>query len=136
MADDAIPEAQRTWQEFDTPTLTLTLLDAAGAAIPSANIVTLTLSQWVEQGPNLPGKVINSRNAQSVLNLHNVTVHSTSGLVTWSLQPADTTFVSRDKGVIEETHHFLFKISYTASAATVVKSYRDSYTIQRAPTVA
>lgn len=135
MADDTLPDNQRTVDEGDTPNLQVTLLDAAGAAIALASVSTLTLTQWIETGPpGRPGSSavsINSRNAQNVKNANNVTVHATSGLVTWQLQAADTAMQSRDMTVLEEKHWFRFDLTYTATAGTLAKSYPDYYTVLR-----
>ena len=63
-----------------------TLLDEAGAAIPLANINSLTLTLR----DAMTGNIINSRSSQNVLNANNVTVNNTTGAVNWSIQVADT----------------------------------------------
>jgi hypothetical protein len=39
------------------------------------------------------GSIINNREGQDILNANGVTFHATSGLLTWTLQPADTVIV-------------------------------------------
>lgn len=65
--------------------LTFTLKDNLGVAVPLATITSLRVTLYDRS----TGTIINSRNNQDVLNANNVTVHATSGLVTWSVQPAD-----------------------------------------------
>lgn len=136
MANDSLQDNQRDWPEGSSPTLTFTLVDDTGTPIALSNINSLTLYQWIDQGGGKPGKTINSRNAQDVKNAHNVTVDATSGLVTWSLQPADLAMQSKDTVVIEERHYFRFDLSYQAGGATVTHSGCgqlgfDYYTIYR-----
>ncbi len=82
---------------------TATLQDAAEVAIPSADLTTLTLTLYDVD----TGDIINSRNAQDVLNTNNVTVHATSGLLTWILQPLDNVIVTSASHV--EGHVALFE---------------------------
>ena len=72
--------------EGTTAQITFTLKDESLVVIPSNQIVTLKLTLFNEQSRT----IINARNAQDILNTNNVTVHTSSGLVTWLLQPADT----------------------------------------------
>lgn len=59
--------------------------------IPLASLLTLTLTLYVVQ---TDGSIayVNSRNAQNVLNLNNVTV-SAAGVLTWAIQTADTALI-------------------------------------------
>lgn len=59
--------------------------------IPLASLLTLTLTLYVVQ---TDGSIayVNSRNAQNVLNLNNVTV-SALGVLTWAIQTLDTALV-------------------------------------------
>lgn len=77
--------------EKTTPRYTAVLRDDTGAAIPAASLVTLTLSLYVVKTDGTIG-IVNSRNAQNVLNANNVTVDANGNLV-WSVQVADTTLV-------------------------------------------
>lgn len=135
MADDTLSDAERIWDEGDTPDLTVTLLDRDGVAIPLADILTLKLTQWISQPRGQPGLKINNRNSQNVLNTQGVTVHATSGLVTWQLSASDTAFQSKDELVLEEVHNFSFALTYTSTAGTQAKSYVDHYVIQRRQSV-
>ena len=131
MSDDVLPSNMSEWQEGDTPVLTVTLLDSAGAAIPLANVLTLKLTQWIAQDRGLPGITINSRNLQDVKNAHDVTIHATSGLVSWGLTTSDTAFQNKDTTVLEERHEFRFDLLFNASGVATSKSYVDNYLIQR-----
>lgn len=135
MADETLPDNERTWDEGDTPQLQVTLVDSTGTPIPLSAISTLTLTQWVETGPpGRPGTIatrINSRNAQNVKNANNVTVGSTTGLVTWQLGTGDTAMQSNDLTVTEEKHYFRFDLNFVAAAVTLAKSYPDFYTVVR-----
>jgi hypothetical protein len=131
MSDDAVPDNELSWNEGDTPDLTVYLIDRDGDPIPVANILTLNLSQWIAQGLGQPGISINSRKLQNALNANNVTVHSTSGLVTWQLQTADSAMQSKDTTVDEETHNYRFDITYTAGSATIAKSWPGHYIVRR-----
>ena len=86
-----------------------TLLDSDGTAIPLANIdaLTLTLTNAAD------GSTVNSRSAQNVLNTNNVTVDSTTGALTWLIQPEDTTLVDTD--LASEDHVAVFNWTYETS---------------------
>ena len=94
---------------------TTTMKDADGTAIPLANISTITLTLY-NRGD---GSIINSRGtpaAQDVKNANNVTIHATSGLLTWAIQADDNPIVSSAVPVNDrETHIALFEIAYTGA---------------------
>jgi len=71
--------------ESTSAVYTATLQDETGTVIPSAAIDSITMTLTEMSG----GEVVNSRNAQDVLNANNCTMHATSGLFTWNVQPAD-----------------------------------------------
>jgi len=81
--------------EKTTAKITFTLKDESvpSAVIPLDQIATFTLTLYNEESRT----IINARDAQNVLNLNNVTVHATSGLVTWLLQSADTSIETATK---------------------------------------
>lgn len=85
----AISENNRTFFEGATGKYTATLKDEDGTVIPSANVNTLTLT-LIDKATR---QVVNSREAQDVLNTNNVTLNATSGLLTWSIQQGDTVLV-------------------------------------------
>jgi hypothetical protein len=91
---------------------TTTLKDADGTAIPLANISTIVLTLYNYSD----GSAINSRTDQDVKNTNNVTIHNTSGLLTWLIQAADNPIVSSAVPVNDkETHIALFEIAYTGA---------------------
>ena len=77
--------------EKSTPVYTATVRDDTGAALPAASLTTLTLLLYVEKADGTRAYIRGSAlTGQNVLNANNVVV-DTNGLVTWSLQVADTT---------------------------------------------
>lgn len=79
--------SQTRYDPITSGKFTGTLLDVDGTAIPTANLDALTLTLTNAR----TGATINSRSAQNVLNANNVTVNSTTGALTWLIQPEDTT---------------------------------------------
>lgn len=90
--------------------LTLTWRNEDGNAIALAEVSTLTLTYY----QRFSGDIINSRSDQNVLNTNNVTYHATSGLMTWTVQPADTAIT--DTALDIEAHRALFEIQLTSGA--------------------
>ena len=104
--------------ESSSRTVTFTLLDNAGAAIPLSAISTAQLTLY-DLDTYVPGAspaegIINSRDAQDVLNANDVTIHSTSGLVTWAMQPDDNIIVTLRRQV--ERHRAEFRFVTTNGA--------------------
>lgn len=88
---------------------TATLKDADGTVVPLANLTTITLTLY-----NVAtGAIINSREDQDVKNTNNVTFHSTSGLLTWSIQAADNVMVN--SALQDEKHIALFEFVYSGT---------------------
>mgnify|MGYP001591915789 CR=1 FL=1 len=87
-----IPERIDT-SEGTRGTYTATLEKPNGDPIALADLSTLTLTLK----DRYAGSVINSRNAQNVLNMNNVTFHATTGLLTWDIQALDNPIVSADR---------------------------------------
>ena len=75
-------------QEGESCNLVFTPTDIVGAAILKANLVTLTITVF----DLTTSAVVNSRNAQNVIDANNGTV-DTAGVLTMRLQPADTVIV-------------------------------------------
>jgi hypothetical protein len=93
-----------------TATFSATILDAAGVAVPVADISTATITL-------LAGStVVNSRTAQDCKNVNNVTINSSGGLV-WSVQTADVLTTVRREHVAT----FLF---VTTSGETISAEHR------------
>lgn len=99
--------------EQTTPKYTATITDDAGVALPAANLTTLTLSLYVIKSDGTIAYV-NTRTSQNVLNTNNVTV-DTNGLLTWSVQVADTTLV---EALSYERHIALFTWTWSSGAKT------------------
>jgi hypothetical protein len=78
------------------------LQDETGAGVPAASLTSFTLTLYDLN----TGQILNSRNAQNVLNANGVTVDS-NGNVVWTLSPADNAIVTDALGV--ETHIALFQ---------------------------
>ena len=99
----------------ETALYTATLRDTAGAAIASANMVSLTLDLFDKSS----GTQINSRAAQDVLNTNNVTVHATSGLMSWEIQAADSVIVGTVTERRSEIHNARFTLTYDTDKVLV-----------------
>ena len=102
-------ESQLNYDPSESAIFTGTLLDVAGVAIPLANIASLTLTLTDAK----TGVVINSRNAQNVLNANNVTVNSTTGAMQWLVQVADTALYDTNSSI--EDHVAKFTWTYETS---------------------
>lgn len=68
-------------EENSSQTYTATIKDENGSAIASARLASLVLTFYSIH----TNEIINERDSQNVLNANNVTVHATSGLVTWNM---------------------------------------------------
>lgn len=93
--------------EGTTPLYTANIVDENGDAIAVASLLTLTLTYFDVRS----GTIINSRNAQNILNANNVTV-ATAGVpavttLTWTLQAADTALVNTFRDT--EDHYAIFR---------------------------
>lgn len=82
--------------------------------VPLVSLVSITLTLYAIIADGT-ASFINSRNHQDVLNLHNVTIHATSGLLTWAIQSQDTTLV--EPALPFERHIVLFEWVTTSGAA-------------------
>ena len=89
-----------------TPRFTATLVDEDGTAIALASLSTLVLTLIDTKDR----AVINGRDRKDALNANNVTVHATSGLVTWAIQAADL------PGAEGGDYHFIFEWSWSSGA--------------------
>lgn len=98
--------------EQSTPRYTATLVADDGLTpIPGSTLTTLTLTLYLEDA-NLT--IVNSRNAQNVLNQNGVTVDE-NGLLTWSLAAGDTTVINDNLPF--ERHIALFQWAWGSSRA-------------------
>lgn len=78
----------RTEIDFDEETttpVTLTFTSDGTTPIPLANVNSITMDLI----DVVSGDTINSRSSQDVLNTNNCTMHATSGVFTWTVQPED-----------------------------------------------
>jgi hypothetical protein len=96
---------------------TATLKDANNVVLPLSAINTMTLT-FVDVSTNT---VINSRTAQDVKNTNDVTMHATSGLLTWAIQPADNAIITA--GTEHELHRAVFTVVYNTTQRIVHEVY-------------
>jgi hypothetical protein len=130
-----ISAADRVHNEGDTFIYRTYLVDENGEPIALADIVTATLTLFVgrEDEEGETPDIVNSRNAQNILNANNVTIHATSGLLTWRAQPGDTTlFSSEIEPGRKEPHTAKFKITYDTDR--VKTHFLTFYVLNRART--
>ena len=92
---------------------TTTLVDETNSPIALASITAARLTLYnasvIEPSP-VSGNIINARSLQNILNANNVTIHSTSGLLTWALQKDDNPII--DEALDSEIHVARFDIEY------------------------
>ena len=84
-------------RELSTSVLTGTLKDYTGAALPTSSIQALLMTYYMDS------TVINNRRLQNVHDQNDVTV-SSSGLLTWIMQPADNVIIGSVSSGSSETH--------------------------------
>jgi len=101
----ALSTTERVVKESTTAVYGATLQDNDGNAVSAADLDSLTLTLW----DKVSETIINSRNAQNVLNTNNVTV-SDDGVLAWTMQPDDNVIVDTNHldGQKEE-HRALFQ---------------------------
>lgn len=106
-----LSDTSRNILEKTTPVYRATLVDVTNdnAPITLASIDTITLTFYDQR----TGGIINTRNAQNIKNANNVTIHATSGLLTWTLQVADTTLVTTADFLEDETEEHVALIEWT-----------------------
>jgi hypothetical protein len=103
--------------ERSSKTNSFTLLDNVNVAVPltAISIAELTLYDVDTYVPASPAEgILNSRDGQDVLNTNDVTIHATSGLVTWAMQPDDNVIVTLRRQV--ERHRAEFRFVTTSGA--------------------
>lgn len=105
------PDVVFAVRESTAHKLTFTIYDEDGAPVPSSNLASLTLTLHLAE----TDEIVNSRNAQDVLNTNNVTV-DVNGLVTWAVQPSDTTFLYASRKY--EDHIALFEWTYPVGSGS------------------
>lgn len=104
-----MPDSTFVVRERATALYQATLKDEAGVVIPSSAIATLTLTLRNAADD----AIINGRDAQNVLNANGVTVHATSGLLVWTMTPADNAI--QDDTLPNELHLALFEFTYSTT---------------------
>ena len=119
-------------QEGESCNITWTPEDLLGAAILKTNLITLTVTQF----DNETAVVINSRNAQSVLDANNGVV-STAGVLTLRLDGSDTISVGTVAAGAKQIHGLEFIWTWNDGVAVRTgKSNPVGYEVQKlvAPT--
>ena len=106
--------------------ITATIKDAAEVVIPLSSIDACTLTLY-DQATRA---IINSRQAQDVLNANGTTIHATSGLLTCDLNAADNVFVGEKA---KERHVALFKFTYSTTKTGIAQVFLD---VVRVPWIA
>jgi len=87
-----------------------TIQDTDGNGIAAASITTLTLTLY--NFDDSEKSIINSRNAQDVLNTNGVTVDG-SGVLEWTMDPADNEIMGTPGVGESEKHIALFEYTYS-----------------------
>lgn len=107
----ALSSTQRLVNEGSTPIYAATLVDeATDDPVVLADISSIELTYYDRR----TGNIINSRDGQNINNTNDVTIHPTSGLLTWTLQPGDTVIVDTELGCgAVEAHIALFEWELT-----------------------
>jgi len=111
-----LPADQREVVAGTTPVFTATLKDHSGTAIPASALTSLTLTVWAK--PSLT--VI--RDAVNALNANGVTIHATSGLITWNVSASDTALTDPDPRIDSEVHYYRFDWAWEAGGQAYVGS--------------
>jgi hypothetical protein len=112
-------------RERSTPRIYFLLVDENGDALTASQLSTLTLSLYDER----TGTVLNSRDAQNVLNTNNVTVYDTvqgqapaAGAdderynVLWQVQPGDNAVLSTKRQPVLERRRAVFRYTWASGA--------------------
>ena len=105
----ALSASERRVREGCTAKYTATIKDESGAALAAAALHTLTLTLYDQTSET----ILNSRNRQDVLNTNNVAIDA-SGVLTWTMQPADNAVLDATQKV--ERHVALFEWTWDSGA--------------------
>ena len=105
--------------EHTTPVYVFEIVDEVGVAVDASQIATLTLTYY----DKATERIINSRDAEDVLNLGDVALVTDIGppivtTVTWTLQPEDTVLVDQRREI--EQHIALFEWTWNSGAKVMV----------------
>ncbi len=107
-------------KERETGIESFSLKDEDGNAIPAGSLTSATLTLHVVH----TGAIVNSRNAQNILNANNVTIDGT-GLLAWTIQAADMAITDDSRRV--EVHRALFVFKWGSGRE---KPYEIDYEIE------
>ncbi len=97
--------------EQSTAIYTAVLKDQNNQIIPLADISILTITLCT-----LDGTIINTRNDQDALNINGVTV-TALGVLTFTMEPADTTIIFPASTDLFEIHRATFKMVYVGGSS-------------------
>lgn len=109
ISNSSLSAEQRTLYEKTSPVYSFVLKDENGVVVPGSSLTTLTVTLF----DTASRQIINSRNEQDAKNANQVTVNS-SGVVTFSMLPADTIIVGNVKPGEKETHALHFRWTWSA----------------------
>jgi hypothetical protein len=93
---------------------TTTLTSDGTTPITLAAVSTIEMTLVNVADTTLATSIINSRQKQDVKNANNCTLHATSGLFTWDIQPEDITIVGSTPIGAKEKHLATFTLVGTA----------------------
>ncbi|HMU54856.1 MAG TPA: hypothetical protein PKA61_07610 [Nitrospira sp.] len=93
------------------PVITMTLLDETGAPVPLAVISTATLTIYARDEAGQP--IINTVDDVDIKNVGRGSIHSTSGLLTLTLDSADNSIQNSANDL--EWHRLLLEVTYNGS---------------------
>ena len=131
-----LKKSGRSVNEGSAAKYTATLKDPAGSAVTLSNLTTLEMVLYNQR----TGAVINGRGSvsggnytfQNVKNLQNVTFHSSSGLLTWNMQPGDNEIVDTTLAPGEsETHVAVFKFVYSDGSDTYTDYHTEVFEVEQ-----
>ena len=114
-------------QEESSYELTIPWLNQADEPLLLVEVASLTLTLYELRS----GVIINSRSDQDILNANGVTFHSTTGIMVWSIQPADTAAVTTTR---RETHRALFELTLGTGAKKKLEVDLVVSNLQKVPT--
>jgi|SRR6185369_7639767 len=108
--------------ERTTGIYTATLEDESGVPIPLSSISALELWLYnVKTNVIINGRGVMGGAGQDVKNTNNVTIHATSGLLTWSIQTADNVIVQ--DFLTSEEHRAVFRATCLGSYPIVTHQF-------------
>ena len=132
----SLKKSGRSVNEGSAAKYTATLKDPAGSAVTLSNLTTLEMVLYNQR----TGAVINGRGSvssgnytfQNVKNLQNVTFHSSSGLLTWNMQPGDNVIVDTTLAPGEsETHVAVFRFVYSDGSDNYTDYHTEVFEVEQ-----